>query len=122
MKLIKITNPEGLTLKEIRSILEDEKFSDLPVFNSCFAVDYTEKILKRKSPAGEFEPIDGIYEDCGIIAVYSFEKKYNPLTVKEFLSKLPDDPELTIERDVDDGFRYEAYETMLVSEKLVVFC
>ncbi len=122
MSVIKYESSVGFTVEDLQKIFADPKFESAKVYNSCMYADYTQEQLE-KSIVKDFEPIDGIYVDSGIIATYNFEGKSEPFTIEKLLEKLPEEyPDMIIERDVEDGYRYENYEVILISEDYVVFC
>ena len=122
MAVIKYESSVGFTVEDLQKIFADPKLKSAKVYNSCMYADYTQEQLE-KSIVKDFEPIDGIFVEYGIIASYDLTGKSEPFTIEKLLEKLPDEhPDMIIERDVEDGYRYEDYDVILISEDYVVFC
>ena len=122
MEIIKHTSLTGFTVEDLKKLFSDSKLKSAKIYNSCMYEDYTIEKLK-KSEIKEFEPIDGIYVEYGLVATYNFCRETEPFTVEKLLESLPNDnPDLVLERDIEDGYRYADYEVILITNEYVVFC
>lgn len=75
-----------------------------------------------------FNPITGTYYDCGVTFINEFNKYTDCAKTASSLIKIlndtlsndvPDD--LEIDRDVDDGYCFAAYENVLITNTHLIF-
>lgn len=88
------------------------------LYNSCSHDTHTVELLKRGEIIN-FEPICGLYEeDYTVTAVYDFEGKQPTLTVEDLYTIT--NKYLCIERDIEYGYVYSNYDTIVCNKEHVV--
>lgn len=120
MKPILFTK-EDFTLGELIEETEDLS-DDVLILNSCYTEDYTlEKIDIEK-----FDQIIGIYKEAySVIQYIFFGEADNSLRLKDLIKFAQENPELLtkpIERDVEDGYVYSAYDNFVYNDKRLILC
>lgn len=120
MKPILFTK-EDFTLGELIEETEDLS-DDVLILNSCYTEDYTtEKIDTEK-----FNQIRGIYKQAYSVIDYTFEgQTEHTLRLKDLRQFAQENAELLtkpVERDVEDGYVYSAYDNFVYNDKRLVLC
>lgn len=87
------------------------------LYNFCGYDKHAVEILER-GEISAFEPIFLLDEDNGITTVHDFEGKEEPLTVEDMYSIC--DKSYFIERDVEDGYVYQSYDSIVCNKEYVV--
>ena len=101
----------SLTISDLIDIVKEFDLSDQFCLNSCFTKEYTLSLCESET-FNMFEPI------CGVnLETYQCEFWY------EFSDKLSKSENLSneIERDVDDGYRFESFETVIITQNYLIF-
>ena len=122
MHTIKNFTSDKLTIKKFLNKVS-ECSDDAILLESCFNVDYTKKLFEKD--IDNFEPIVGFYDEVYEIVSYSsFEKDHTSAKTlkqfKEFIDKENIDLNLKISRDIEDGYRYEYFETIIYSKDVII--
>jgi len=120
MKPILFTK-EDFTLGEL--IEETEGLSDdVLVLDSC----YTENHTVERVNTDNFNQIGGIYkEGCSMIDYTFGGQTEDSLRLKDLRKFAQENPELLtkpIERDVEDGYVYSAYDNFVYNAKRLILC
>lgn len=112
------------TLAELGDFCKDAKES-VGIYSSCFTMDYTIKLLKEGCNVGvDFEPILSLEEESHVItALYNFEKREGEINIKylrHFYELVGRARDFNIERDVEDGYTFQNYDTAILTDKYLV--
>jgi len=120
MKAILFTKSD-FTLGELIGETED-LLDDVLVLNSC----YTEAYNIEKIDTEKFDQIRGIYNDTYSVVDYVFGgQTEDSLRLKDLRKFAQENPELLtkpIERDVEDGYVYSAYDSFVYNDKRLILC
>ena len=100
-------------MKLISSILElPLSLSSYSVLNSCMSLDYS-----STCKISDFEPIISIFVEEET-ADFSWESNQEAITVNTLQSLIRDNSFGSLQRDVDDGFVFKPYDTVLIRDDI----
>ena len=105
----------ALTIADLTNLTKEFNLSNQFCLNSCFTKDYTLALCEAET-FNMFEPICGVDNDTYQTTFwFEFSNKNIPLTISTVLEKLSKAEHISneIERDVEDGYRYESFETVI---------
>lgn len=112
----------ALTVADLKSLVKEFDLKNQICMNSNFTEDYTVKLATTDS-FDKFTPITMVHVDkYEVTFVADFNTKHTGKTISEIYETLSvTSDELEIERDVDDGYRFEAYEQVLITDNYLIF-
>lgn len=113
----------SLTISDLIDIVKEFDLSDQFCLNSCFTKEYTLSLCESET-FNMFEPICGVnLETYQCEFWYEFSNKNTPIKISVIMDKLSKSENLSneIERDVDDGYRFESFETVIITQKNLIF-
>ena len=120
-----LNKKDGFILSELLDFTKDAN-DNVELYESCVAEDFT-KIILRDIREGfqklNLEPIIDFYNEGHSIVSLSTFNKGVPITlasIREFSIQQKEVLALKIERDVDDGYVYDNFETAILTYKYLV--
>lgn len=108
---------EVINISNVDSVLHSISVigENYEVYNSNMMLDYSITADKK-----DFEPITAIYPIRNI-ANYSWNTNQTPIGIEEFREQLLKcNKDYGIEREIEDGFVYAEYETLIIRDDLKI--
>lgn len=96
---------------------------DLLVYSSDYTREYTIELFNN-GYISMFNPITEFYYEGSLTANFSFSNKSIPTTLGELHAAIDQhylSDNIEFERDVEDGFVFEAYKHCFYDDKVIVF-